>query len=154
MRYPTVLHQSVPDHHPAMSFLHTLVMASFATLSMAKLESTCETLPSKIHITKEDFSKDKELMRTCEDDVEINKCEGSCVSTTMPSARERWDHNISSFLTNHKCFRSGFSKDCSCCRESSYNEKTLTLHNCYDQDGHKLEGSLAQMQEGLIMTLY
>ena len=28
-------------------------------------------------------------MRTCEEDVELNKCEGSCVSSTMPSAMER-----------------------------------------------------------------
>jgi len=113
-----------------MFLLRTLVIAAVASLSLAKLESICETLKSKIHITKEEFSKAKELMRTCEEDVEINKCEGSCVSTTMPSAMEK----------------SGFSKDCKCCRESSYNEKTLTLHNCYDQDGHKLEGSLSQMQ--------
>jgi hypothetical protein len=25
-------------------------------------------------------------------------------------------------------------------------ERTVTLHSCYDQDGHKLEGSLATMQ--------
>ena len=53
------------------------------------LESTCETLSNKIHITKEEFNKAKELMRTCEADVDLIKCEGSCVSTTMPSAMER-----------------------------------------------------------------
>ena len=47
----------------------------------------------------------------------------------------------------HKIFRSGFSKDCKCCRESGYAERTLTLKNCYDQDGHKIEsGSHASMQ--------
>ena len=35
--------------------------------------------------------KAKELMRTCEEDVELAKCEGSCVSSTMPSAMERSD---------------------------------------------------------------
>merc|ERR1719481_1720393 len=56
--------------------------------------------------------------------------ESSCVSSTQPSAMER----------------SGFKKDCKCCRESSYKERTITLNSCYDQDGHKLEGSLSSMQ--------
>ena len=43
--------------------------------------------------------------------------------------------------------RSGFSKDCKCCRESAYSERTVTLQQCYDQDGHKIQtGSLASMQ--------
>ena len=29
--------------------------------------------------------------------------------------------------------RSGFSKDCNCCRESGYRERTITLQSCYDQ---------------------
>ena len=57
---------------------------------LPKLESTCETLANRIHITKEEFNKAKELMRTCEEDIEMMKCEGSCVSSTMPSAMERW----------------------------------------------------------------
>merc|ERR1712228_1014407 len=93
----------------AMIHLRLLVSLSLVALSLGKLESICETLKSKIHITKEEFSKSKELMRTCEEDVEINKCEGSCVSTTMPSAMEK----------------SGFSKDCKCCRETSYNREHL-----------------------------
>ena len=59
--------------------------------------------------------------------------------------------------------RSGFSKDCNCCRESGYRERTITLQSCYDQvrpgdwghhddddddqDGHRIEsGSAASMQ--------
>ena len=68
----------------------TLVMLSLSAVRCKlKLESNCEKLPTKIHITKEEFSKAKELMRTCEEDVELAKCEGSCVSSTMPSAMER-----------------------------------------------------------------
>ena len=37
-------------------------------------------------------------------------------------------------------------KDCKCCREVGYNERVVTLHSCYDQDGLRLQGSLAQMQ--------
>ena len=59
------------------------------------LESSCEKLPTRVHITKEEFSKAKELMRTCEEDVELAKCEGSCVSSTMPSAMERSSSHIS-----------------------------------------------------------
>ena len=72
-----------------------LLSLALITLSLASvscrlaLESSCEKLPTKIHITKEEFSKAKELMRTCEEDVELAKCEGSCVSSTMPSAMER-----------------------------------------------------------------
>ena len=88
-------------------------------------------MSSTIHLVKEEYSKGKELVRSCQDEVGLSKCEGSCVSTTTPSAMER----------------SGFSKDCSCCRETSYAERTVTLSQCYDQDGHRLEGgSLSTMQ--------
>merc|ERR1711913_79603 len=107
-----------------------MVLAFVPTLMAVKYESSCETLPSKIHITKEEYGSTKELVRTCEEDVELAKCEGSCVSSTQPSAMER----------------SGFLKDCKCCRESGYRERTLTLHNCYNGDGHKLEGGLGTMQ--------
>ena len=51
-------------------------------------------------------------------------------------------------------FRSGFTKDCKCCRETGYNERVVTLTKCYDQDGQKLEGALAQMQvQGFNITL-
>ena len=60
--------------------------------SRPRLESTCDTLANKIHLTKEEFNKAKELMRTCEEDVELMKCEGACVSTTMPSAMERSEY--------------------------------------------------------------
>ena len=72
-----------------------LLSLALLTLSLSSvscrlaLESSCEKLPTRIHITKEEFSKAKELMRTCEEDVELGKCEGSCVSSTMPSAMER-----------------------------------------------------------------
>ena len=66
-----------------------LLALSLVTGSRPRMESTCDTLANKIHLTKEEFNKAKELMRTCEEDVELMKCEGACVSTTMPSAMER-----------------------------------------------------------------
>ncbi|XP_023325678.1 partner of bursicon [Eurytemora carolleeae] len=106
-----------------------LVLAVFSQVE-ARYESVCETIPSKIHLTKEEYSKSKELMRTCEEDVQINKCEGTCASGTQPSAMDR----------------SGFTKDCKCCREGGYRERIITLTKCFDQDGLTLDGSLATMQ--------
>ena len=73
------------------SLLFTLLAVTMSTALalMPKLESTCETMTNKLHITKEEFNKAKELMRTCEEDIELVKCEGSCVSSTMPSAMDR-----------------------------------------------------------------
>ena len=69
-----------------------LLSLSLVSGSRPRMESTCDTLANKIHLTKEEFNKAKELMRTCEEDVELMKCEGACVSTTMPSAMERLVH--------------------------------------------------------------
>ena len=38
---------------------------------------------------KEEYTKGKELVRTCEDDVDMSKCDGYCVSTTTPSAMDK-----------------------------------------------------------------
>lgn len=115
-----------------MSSLQSLlVLTALVTSVLTEYQNSCETLSSSLHLVKEEYSKGKELVRSCEDEVRMSKCEGSCVSTTRPSAMER----------------SGFSKDCSCCRESSYSEKTVTLQNCYDPDGQRIQsGSLASMQ--------
>ena len=59
-------------------------------LARAGYQSSCETLLSKIHISKAEYGKGKELVRTCEDDIELSKCEGYCVSTTTPSAMDRY----------------------------------------------------------------
>ena len=72
------------------SLLLAATLSSLVSGARPRLESTCDTLANKIHITKEEFNKAKELMRTCEEDIEMMKCEGSCVSSTMPSAMERW----------------------------------------------------------------
>ena len=40
-------------------------------------------------VYQEEYSKAKILVRTCEDEVALSKCEGYCVSTTQPSAMER-----------------------------------------------------------------
>ena len=72
-----------------MSIILHLVMLTMLSLTKADYESSCETLLSKIHITKVEYSKGKKMLRSCEDDIDLNKCEGYCISTTMPSAMER-----------------------------------------------------------------
>ena len=71
-------------------------------------------------------------MRTCEDDVDMSKCEGYCVSTTTPSAMDKLSWSLEAIMIII-ITRSGFSKDCNCCRESGYRERTITLQSCYDQ---------------------
>merc|ERR1711983_637918 len=57
-----------------------VVLASVTLMSpvlamMPKLESSCETVANRIHITKEEFSKAKELMRTCVSaTIKMDKC--------------------------------------------------------------------------------
>ncbi|KAK7068415.1 hypothetical protein SK128_004036, partial [Halocaridina rubra] len=47
--------------------------------------SECETLPSTIHITKEEYDEAGRLVRNCEEDLAVNKCEGACLSKVQPS---------------------------------------------------------------------
>ncbi|KAJ8944504.1 hypothetical protein NQ318_011762 [Aromia moschata] len=81
-------------------------------------EDLCETLPSEIHLTKEEYDELGRLQRTCNGEVAVNKCEGSCKSQVQPS-------------------------ECYCCRESFLRERIITLSHCYDPDGVRLtnEGS-------------
>ena len=86
-----------------VSFLIFMMIIS----AKAEYENSCETLSSEIHLVKvlqtffyklltavsrflqEEYTKGKELVRTCEDDVDMSKCEGYCVSTTTPSAMDK-----------------------------------------------------------------
>ncbi|XP_015375768.1 PREDICTED: partner of bursicon-like [Diuraphis noxia] len=45
----------------------------------------CETLPSELHIIKEEFDELGRLQRTCNGDIAVNKCEGACNSQVQPS---------------------------------------------------------------------
>ncbi|VEN52930.1 unnamed protein product, partial [Callosobruchus maculatus] len=85
-------------------------------------EESCETLPSEIHITKEEYDELGRLVRTCNGEIAVNKCEGSCKSQVQPSV-----------ITP-----TGFLKECYCCRESFLRERIITLTHCYDPDGMRL----------------
>nr|QBX89031.1 bursicon-B [Nephrops norvegicus] len=84
----------------------------------------CETLPSTIHVAKEEFDEAGRVERTCEEDLAVNKCEGACVSKVQPSVNTP----------------SGFLKDCRCCRETHLRAREVTLTHCYDADGNRLTG--------------
>ncbi|CAL8148170.1 unnamed protein product [Orchesella dallaii] len=84
----------------------------------------CETLPSSIHIIKEIYQPSGQMERTCEGEVAVSKCEGSCSSKVRPSA------------VSH----TGFYKDCQCCRETTLRSRSVTLNKCYDPNGNTLTG--------------
>ncbi|CAH0557448.1 unnamed protein product [Brassicogethes aeneus] len=87
-------------------------------------EETCETIPSDLHLTKEEYDELGRLQRTCNGEIAVNKCEGSCKSQVQPSV-----------ITP-----TGFLKECYCCRESYLRERIITLTHCYDPDGVRLTG--------------
>ncbi|CAG7819385.1 unnamed protein product, partial [Allacma fusca] len=64
------------------------------------------------------------LERTCEGEVAVSKCEGTCLSKVRPSGVSY----------------SGFFKDCQCCRESSLRSREVVLTKCFDPDGNTLSG--------------
>ncbi|CAH1724959.1 partner of bursicon [Aphis gossypii] len=99
----------------AIFFVHNNVLAE-------DNPEECETLPSELHIIKEEFDELGRLQRTCNGDIAVNKCEGACNSQVQPSV-----------ITP-----SGFLKECYCCRETFLRERIIALTHCYDPDGVRL----------------
>ncbi|XP_049277899.1 partner of bursicon isoform X1 [Anopheles funestus] len=102
-----------------------LLTISFTVPAIAQhnqADETCETLPSEIHLIKEEYDELGRLYRTCNGDVTVNKCEGKCNSQVQPSV-----------IT-----ATGFLKECYCCRESFLRERQLQLTHCYDPDGVRM----------------
>lgn len=93
-------------------------------------DENCETLPSEIHLVKEEYDELGRLQRTCSADVVVTKCSGLCNSQVQPSV-----------IT-----QTGFLKECYCCRESFLKEKGVLLTHCYDPDGERLQGEYATME--------
>merc|ERR1712018_204287 len=108
----------------------SIIPNSSGNLAAKRYKSTCETNPSDIHLTKDEFDSGTGiLLRTCEENVAVNKCEGQCASSIYPSARNAL----------------GFHKECHCCREIRTRERTIILRTCYDSDGNRLSGSDGSM---------
>lgn len=93
-------------------------------------DENCETLPTEIHLVKEEFDELGRLQRTCNAEVAVMKCEGLCNSQVQPSV-----------IT-----QTGFLKECYCCRESFLRETSVMLTHCYDPDGIRLNGESATME--------
>ncbi|KAK7869512.1 hypothetical protein R5R35_002288 [Gryllus longicercus] len=115
-----------------MSQASVMVLTAFVILHMTGIANhvyansdnpeACETLPSEIHLIKEEFDELGRLQRTCTSEVGVNKCEGACNSQVQPSV----------------VTPTGFLKECYCCRESFLRERTITLTHCYNPDGVRL----------------
>jgi len=114
----------------ALSLLLASDVASAGSQISSRYKSTCETLPSELHITKDEYDHSNLLVRTCEESIAVNKCEGACASSIQPSALKH----------------TGFQKDCRCCRETSYRQRQITLTNCFNSDGVRLGGEKGSMQ--------
>ncbi|XP_041980171.1 partner of bursicon [Aricia agestis] len=95
----------------------------FIYLIQCYAEDNCETLPSEIHITKDEYDDMGSIVRSCSGDVSVNKCEGACKSQIQPSV----------------VTATGFLKECYCCREKQLKDRYITLTHCYNTDGLRLE---------------
>ena len=51
----------------------------------ARDNSNCHSLPSEIHVTKEETDETGNVVRVCEGTVQVAKCEGTCHSELRPS---------------------------------------------------------------------
>lgn len=61
-------------------------VAEVAEVSAAvSMKDTCETLPSTIQVTKEEYDDLGNVVRSCEGTIGVTKCEGSCNSQIQPS---------------------------------------------------------------------
>lgn len=47
--------------------------------------SNCHSLPSEIHVTKEETDESGNVVRLCEGTIRVAKCEGTCLSELRPS---------------------------------------------------------------------
>ena len=47
--------------------------------------SNCHSLPSEIHVTKEEADETGNVVRVCEGTIRVAKCEGTCLSELRPS---------------------------------------------------------------------
>jgi len=107
-----------------LALLCAMVLGCATVDAKAHYGTECETLPSTIHIVKEEFDDSGQVSKNCEEDIAVNKCEGACLSKVQPSVNTP----------------SGFLKDCRCCRETHLRTREVTLTHCYDGDGNRLSG--------------
>ncbi|XP_035227654.1 partner of bursicon-like [Stegodyphus dumicola] len=92
-------------------------------------KDACETMPSTIQVTKEEYDELGNVVRACEGTIAVTKCEGTCTSQIQPSV----------------VTPTGFLKDCHCCRETWMRQREILLTDCYTQDGKRIFGQQGTM---------
>lgn len=60
-------------------------------------------------------SSKQQLIRNCRGLVQLNRCDGFCISNVQPSVKTR----------------GGFKRECSCCNEGSFKRVTVRLNECF-----------------------
>nr|QMS54683.1 bursicon beta [Grapholita molesta] len=100
-----------------------LVLELIFVIVAVTADENCETSLSEILVTKEEYDELGRLVRSCNGEVTVNKCEGMCSSQVHPSIATV----------------TGFLKECHCCRENFLKERIVTLSHCYNADGVRLE---------------
>ncbi|XP_013173419.1 PREDICTED: partner of bursicon [Papilio xuthus] len=107
----------------SINFLIFVIHCLLYITASIRADENCETFPTEIHVTKEEYDEIGSLIRSCSGEVTVNKCEGVCRSQIQPSV----------------VTATGFLKECFCCRENYLRERIVTLTHCYDPDGLRLE---------------
>ncbi|VVD00510.1 partner of bursicon [Leptidea sinapis] len=111
--------------------LFLLVDVMFVIVIKTYADENCETIPTEVHVTKEEYDEMGSLARSCSGEVTVNKCEGICNSQVQPSV----------------VTQTGFLKECFCCKENYLRERLVTLTHCYDPDGIRLQDEDRAMME-------
>jgi hypothetical protein len=63
--------------------------------------SNCHSLPSEIHVTKEETDESGNVVRVCEGTIRVAKCEGVCLSELRPSVHSTTGFaKVSSFFAD------------------------------------------------------
>ncbi|XP_038045161.1 partner of bursicon-like [Patiria miniata] len=115
-----------PTNHTLATILLLCCALSVALLpsSAGRLQSTCAVGTTSIRIQEEFVDEDGGEVVYCRGTATVNKCEGTCISQSTPSIVSP----------------TGYSKDCSCCREERLVSQDVILTECYDSAGNALLG--------------
>ena len=118
------LEQTAPPTNPDTKEMEPQSSQQDSSLHRQVIHSkgNCHTLPSEIHVTKDETDESGNVIRTCEGTIVVTKCEGTCRSELRPSVSSP----------------TGLLKECYCCRESSMQFKLFSLTECFSPDGVRI----------------
>lgn len=82
----------------------------------ADRDNECHTIRSLVELNKDDIDKKTGLvLKNCRGSVELNRCDGSCLSRVQPSIKSP----------------GGFKKECTCCNEGNFRKIQVRLPDCH-----------------------